>query len=56
MGTRRGEAFTPEILQKLDNLTNVMRTIGDKYGVECAQVAIAGLSPKELFQLLVSQK
>ncbi|WMT43038.1 aldo/keto reductase [Paenibacillus sp. D2_2] len=40
-GTRRGDAFTPEVLQKLDHLIDVMRAIGNKYGVECAQIAMA---------------
>lgn len=41
IGTRRGDAFTSDILQKLESLIHVMRTIGNKHGVGCAQIAIA---------------
>ncbi|RSL31896.1 aldo/keto reductase [Salibacterium salarium] len=40
-GTRRGEAFNTEVLQKLDNLLEVMKKIGDAHNVEPTQIAIA---------------
>lgn len=40
-GTRRGEAFNAEILQKLTPLIEVMENIGEKYNVDPAQIAIA---------------
>lgn len=40
-GTRRGDAFNSEVLAKLGNLINVMESIGHKYAVQPAQIAIA---------------
>jgi aryl-alcohol dehydrogenase-like predicted oxidoreductase len=40
-GTRRGEAFNSDVLAKLDDLLEVMQEIGNKYGVDPAQIAIS---------------
>lgn len=40
-GTRRGEAFTSEVLEKLDNLIDVMDTIGKKHNADPAQIAMS---------------
>jgi len=40
-GTRRGEAFSADVLAKLDNLLNIMDTISKRHQVDPAQVAIA---------------
>jgi aryl-alcohol dehydrogenase-like predicted oxidoreductase len=40
-GTRRGEAFNSEVLEKLTDLIHVMREIGSSHGVDAAGVAIA---------------
>lgn len=40
-GTRRGEAFGPDRLAKLESLIHVMREIGSKYSASVAQIAIA---------------
>jgi aryl-alcohol dehydrogenase-like predicted oxidoreductase len=40
-GTRRGEAFNSEVLEKLAQLIDVMREIGNRHGVDAAGVAIA---------------
>ncbi len=40
-GTRRGEAFNPETLSKLEGLIQIMRNIGNRYNVSTAQVATA---------------
>ncbi|MFZ4453457.1 aldo/keto reductase [Salibacterium aidingense] len=40
-GTRRGEAFNVEVMEKLDSLLEMMGTIGEAHNVEPAQVAIA---------------
>lgn len=40
-GTRRGEAFNPDTLGKLESLIHVMRSIGSKYNASTAQIATA---------------
>lgn len=40
-GTRRGEAFNPDTLGKLESLIHVMRGIGSKHNASTAQVATA---------------
>ncbi|WP_458413246.1 aldo/keto reductase [Schinkia sp. CFF1] len=40
-GTRRGEAFNAEVLQKLTPLVDVMERVGNAHGVDSAQIAIA---------------
>ncbi|WP_160036426.1 aldo/keto reductase [Paenibacillus sp. An7] len=40
-GTRRGEAFSADVLFKLEGLIHVMRDIGSKYNASTAQIAIA---------------
>ncbi|MGN7765476.1 aldo/keto reductase [Paenibacillus sp. 22594] len=40
-GTRRGEAFKPDTLGKLESLIHVMRSIGSKYNASTAQIATA---------------
>lgn len=39
--TRRGQAFEPDTLSKLESLIHVMRTIGGKYQASTAQIATA---------------
>ncbi|MED4320924.1 MULTISPECIES: aldo/keto reductase [Heyndrickxia] len=40
-GTRRGDAFTPDVLSKLEDLIRVMKKIGSKYETGPAQITIA---------------
>ncbi|WP_042460130.1 aldo/keto reductase [Neobacillus dielmonensis] len=40
-GTRRGEAFNADVLAKLDQLIEVMNTIGSKHDADPAEIAIA---------------
>lgn len=40
-GTRRGEAFNPNTLSKLESLIRVMRTIGGNHNASSAQIATA---------------
>lgn len=40
-GTRRGDAFDAEVLEKLAPLTSKMKEIGDAHGVKTAQIAMA---------------
>jgi aryl-alcohol dehydrogenase-like predicted oxidoreductase len=40
-GTRRGDAFNSDILEKLSNLIKVMESIGSNHHVDPAQIAIA---------------
>jgi len=40
-GTRRGDAFNADILAKLDQLLNVMDSIGQNHGADPAAIAIA---------------
>lgn len=40
-GTRRGEAFNAEVLQKLTPLVEVMERVGNAHGIDPAQIAIA---------------
>ncbi len=42
----RGKRYNP-VLDKLENLTNGMKAIGEKYGISCSQVAWRGPLPKE---------
>lgn len=40
-GTRRGEAFNPNVLTKIESLIQVMREIGNKHNASTAQIATA---------------
>lgn len=40
-GTRRGDVFNIEVLEKLESLMEVMNKIGNKYKIEPAQIAIS---------------
>ncbi|MBT2738800.1 aldo/keto reductase [Bacillus sp. ISL-7] len=40
-GTRRGEAFNPDVLTKIESLIRVMREIGSKHNASTAQIATA---------------
>ncbi|MEC0173107.1 aldo/keto reductase [Paenibacillus graminis] len=39
--TRRGDAFNPDTLGKLESLIHIMRSIGSKYNASTAQIATA---------------
>ncbi|MBT2655896.1 aldo/keto reductase [Bacillus sp. ISL-18] len=40
-GTRRGDAFNPDVLAKIESLIHVMREIGSKHDASTAQIATA---------------
>lgn len=40
-GTRRAKTFPPETLKKLEPLTKAMKNVGERYGADPAQIAIA---------------
>lgn len=55
-GTRRAKAFPPETLKKLEPLTKAMKNVGERYGADLAQIAIAWAMAKGTVPIIGATK